>query len=360
MLHNFLNPVKVLSLTILLSLTLLRFVLAGAQSDLFWVWVQDNNLNDSQFGYHNGTDGITQPEYTDYDLEGMACMDGTIYVSSGGDGDVPSRLFTVEIDDINNTSSLTEIGKIISGTMPLHEAVALASLEEKLFVYIDYEGERGIYTVDPESGYADLYLSTTQKVEGMDFISDTLYLAGNDHLYKLEEDSLIHLFDVDNVDQIEAMQSLDGMLYIGVNGEENIKVLDPTTGKIVNEVAIQAPNDIEALTYCELIPPTPTETLIFTKTPTPIETPSPTIVPDDQTPTPTEIIIIETMTSTPVIICCLSTPVTFTPVPDSPTSTPTPIVIIITPTPQPTIPTGETPTGEPGKPGNLFLPLISK
>src|SRR5687768_8907549 len=98
-------------LVVLLCLGLfLRFFLVGgaaAQESHFIIWVFDQNVPDSQFGYYDGaTIQALDPIYAGADIEGLACLNNVIYAAGGLDGDAPSTLNTVTVDVATNTATV--------------------------------------------------------------------------------------------------------------------------------------------------------------------------------------------------------------------------------------------------------------
>lgn len=204
-----------------------------------------------------------------------------------------------------------------------------------------------------------------KKVEGIAWIESTLWLAGNHHFYRWAPgESITAVFDLDGVDQIEALEPIDGLLYAGVHKDNRgVIAIDPAAGAIVEGAGFPAPDDIEGITYCPLQPvstptETPTETPTATDTSTPIATSTPTAT---FTPTATD-------TSTPTA----TSTATATPTPtgtDTPVFTPTPTVTVAgveigTPTrlPPTGTPTSLDPVDEPLQPGamQVYLPLVQR
>jgi hypothetical protein len=322
------------------ALLLLSRVLGGgevaAQDAQFIIWVYDQSLADSQFGYYDGTTiQATQPIFYDADIEGLACVNNVIYASGGLDGAAPSTLNQVTLDVVNQSATLTKIADIQTATgEPFFEVVSLSMRADgTLWGYADQAPLRGILQIDPATGVGELIEPFAGKVEAIAWLDDTLWLAGNNHFYRWTPGGAItHAFDIHDsaVLQIESLEVIDGLLYTGVDRDDRgVIAIDPNTGAIVPGVGFPSPNDTEGITFCPLpIEPTPTPTA--THTPTLTQTP----VPPTATPTPTS-----TPTSTSTA---------------TPTATPTRVLPL---PPEP--PTALDPTEEPNTAsGRLYLPLV--
>jgi hypothetical protein len=374
---------------LVLALCLRSFFVSGAiaQDTHFIIWVFDKSLRDSQFGYYDGTAiQATEPIYASADIEGLACLDNTIYAAGGLDGDAPSTLNTVVVDVSTNTAFLNKLADIhsVDGN-PFFEVVSLSARDDgTLWGYADKPPLRGIIRLDPASGVAELMAPFDHKVEAIAWIEQTLWLAGNDHLYTWTPGGSINrVFDVAGVKQIEALEALNGLLLAGVHKDgRGVIVIDPMTGAIVEGQGFPAPDDIEGLTFCPLQPePTPTvtdtPTATNTETPTPTATATPTATPTPTdtpvfTPTPTATST-ATMTLTPTDTPIFTATPTATPS-ETPTATLTPVVPQATPLPTftPTAtpiqpPEAETPTAldpvdEPSRPGmvQVYLPVVAR
>jgi hypothetical protein len=367
---------QILLLTLLLSLVaFLRSVgvsSAVAQDARFIIWVFDKNVPDSQFGYYDGTNiQPTAPIYEDADIEGLACLNNVVYAAGGLDGDAPSTLNMLAVDPTSNTAALSKIADIhaVDGS-PFFEVVSLAARNDgTLWGYADLPPLRGIIRLDMVSGLAELVVPFDKKVEGIAWIDSTLWLAGDNHFYRWAPgESITAAFDLDGVNQIEALEPIDGLLYAGVHKDgRGVIAIDPAAGAIVEGAGFPAPDDIEGITYCPL-QPAPTPTATSTDTPAATHTGTPTAT-STATATPTT-----TSTDTPTATytampSATSTP-TATPTPtntDMPVFTPTPTVTIAgvetgTPTrPPPTgTPTSLDPVDEPLQPGamQVYLPVV--
>jgi len=213
---------------------------------------------------------------------------------------------------------------------------------------------RGIIQIDPATGVAALIMPFDHKVEGIAWIDKTLWLAGSNHIYHWTPGGNITLaFDVAGVNQIEALEAIDGLLYAGLNNDDrSVITLDPMTGAVVKGKDFQTPNDIEGITFCPLqptIPSTPTATNTETRTAT--STPTLTVNGTETT----------TVTSTPTLTV---NGTQTTPVPSTVTPAITPTATRPTAT-RPTVvepPTGLDPVDEPAsrQTSTLYLPLIAQ
>lgn len=340
----------------LLFLVLLAFPFivdnVAGQDARFILWVFDKGLDDSQFGYYDGTViQATEPLYQDADIEGLACLDNIIYASGGRDGKAPSTLNTLVVDPASNYATLTKIADIhtADGTA-FFEVVSLsANADGTLWGYADNPPLRGIIQIHPATAVAALIVPFDHKVEGIAWIDNTLWLAGYNHLYRWTPGGKITVaFAVAGVGQIEALELIDGLLYAGIhNDTRSVIAIDPTTGAIVADKSFLAPTDIEGLTFCPLQPEStasPTPTATNTATPTASATPTATVT-STATPslTPTAVLT-QTATPSPTIGAI-----------ETPTAPP--------PAPHPTgseVPTGLEPIDEPGaaQTPTLYLPLV--
>ncbi|MCX6049295.1 MAG: hypothetical protein NT075_29690 [Chloroflexi bacterium] len=120
------------TITWLTILLIISFIASSgrvtAQTLPCFAWVQDHNILDSQFGVYDGTSaqylgGI----YPGFDIEGLAFINGVLYAASGGDGRVPSKLFTVTLDVAHNSSAFQALGPIQTDDgAPYYEVSSLA------------------------------------------------------------------------------------------------------------------------------------------------------------------------------------------------------------------------------------------
>lgn len=380
---------QILLLILFLSLALILAAIgasgAVAQETRFIIWVFDKNVADSQFGYYDGANvQSTEPIYEDADIEGLACLNNVIYAAGGLDGDAPSTLNILSVDPVSNSATLSKVADIhtVDGH-PFFEVVSLAARNDgTLWGYADLPPLRGIVRVDPASGLAELVVPFDKKVEGIAWIDSTLWLAGNHHFYRWTPgESITAVFDLDGVDQIEALEPIDGLLYAGVHKDNRgVIAIDPAAGAIVEGAGFPAPDDIEGLTYCPLQPvSTPTATLTETLTATDTSTPTATSTTTSTTTATFTPTATDTGTPTATSTTATFTPTatdtstaTATPTPtgtDTPMFTPTPTVTVAgveigTPTPPPPTgtPTSLDPVDEPLQPGavRVYLPLVQR
>lgn len=308
----------------------------AAQDERFLIWVFDQGSADSRFGYYNGTTAVEVGGiFKDYDIEALACLNRVIYAASGLDGRRSSELFTVTLDRAANQTTLTKVGTIETRDhQPYYE---VASLSEKrdgtLWGYANDGSQRGIIRIDPTTAVAEMINPARYKVEGIEWLGDTLWLVGNTQFYTWRPGGEItKAFTVASDHEIEALDVIDGHLWINVTLPDlTIIAIDPVTGQRIPG-GFMGPNDIESLTYCPLTPlisTTSTPTIANTATPTksPTVTPTVTIMPSPvrsatatQTVTP-----VVSRTATPTRIALTTMTPTSTPTPSStPTSVPTP------------------------------------
>lgn len=335
---------KVVSVTAIIMLLVSIAATVAAQDHPFIIWVYDKGVRDSEFGYYDGTSvQSTGPTFEEYDIEGLACLDNTIYGSGGRDGRGTSELYTVQIDVTTKQTTLVKIGDIqTTNQEPFFEVVGLSEkVDGSLWGYADMGDRRGIIRIDPTTAVAELVVPAAIKVEGVEWSGDTLWLVGDNHFYTWSMGSQITpVFDLNSDVQIEALDVVNGLLWVGIHKDNRgIIAIDPNTGTIVPDQGFPGADDIESLTFCA---PTP----VATPTPTLTATPTATL-----TPTPTET---PTETSTPTL-----TPPTLTPT-ETPPVLPTSVVVTPTPTLRP--PTGEDPVDEPLAPSTqqIFLPIVNR
>lgn len=328
---------KVVSVTAIIMLLVSIAATVAAQDHPLIIWVYDIGTRDSQFGYYDGTSvQSTGPIFEEYDIEGLACLDNTIYGASGRDGRGTSELYTVQIDVTTQQTTLAKIGDLqTSNQEPFFEVVALSEkVDGSLWGYADMGDRRGIIRIDPTTAVAELVVPASSKVEGVEWLGDTLWLVGDNHFYTWTLGGQITpAFDLDSDVQIEGLDVVDGLLWVGIHKDNRgVIAIDPNTGAIVPDQGFPGPDDIESLTFCTPAPvATATATVEVTSTPTATPTATPT-----QTPTPTV-----TPTPTPEVL---------------PTS------VVLTPTPTLRPPTSEDPVDEPLAPSNnqLYLPLVRR
>ncbi|MBX3013210.1 MAG: hypothetical protein KF832_16955 [Caldilineaceae bacterium] len=355
---------KIATILVLLMFMVSIAATATAQDTPFIIWVYDKGTRDSQFGYYDGNIvQSTEPIFDEYDIEGLACLDNTVYGASGRDGRGVSELFTVAIDSHTNQTTLTKIGDIQTSTgEPFYEIAALAEKPDgSLWGYANRGERRGIVRIDPSTAVGELVWPSTAKVEGVEWLGETLWLVGNHHFYTWTPGGAITpVFDLADGIQIEALDIVDGILWIGIHKDNRgIIALDPATGTLIPGLGFPGPDDIESLTFCRPTPEaTPTATPSATASATPSATASAT---PSATPTATETAVgtvTPTVTATPT---ATMTPVGF------PTPTETPPVVPTggggeeTPTITPPAPTNEKPEEEPMPlQRRTFLPMIAQ
>jgi hypothetical protein len=190
---------------------------AMAQETHFFIWVFDQRVPDSRFGYYDGTTiQALDPLYEDADIEGLACLNNVIYAAGGLDGHAPSTLNTLAIDVATNTATLRKLADLHTPDgSPFYEVVSLAAhADGTLWGYADKPPLRGIIQIDPERGVAELVAPFDRKVEAIAWIDTTLWLAGDNHLYTWTPGaSITPAFDLAGVGQIEALEPVGGLLY---------------------------------------------------------------------------------------------------------------------------------------------------
>lgn len=333
---------------ILLSMLIFLFVLAiplHAQGDLFVIWVFDQGSADSQFGYYDGHAAVDVGGiFPDYDIEGLACLQQTLYGTSGHDGRRTSELFRIGVDVAANQITLQKVGDIVSSDQrPYYEVAALSEKSDgTLWGYADRGDLRGIIRIDPTTAVAEMIKPARYKVEGIEWLGDTLWLVGNTQFYTWQPGGEItKAFQVASSAEIEALDVVNGQLWVNIP-QNNLTIIpvNPTTGQVMPG-GFKGHNDLESLTYCVLEPlVTPTPTPSATAQPTITDTPAST---ETNTPSPTASATVQpTVTSTPSPVSSATATQTVTPV-VSPPATPTRIILITgtptstaTPSPLPT------------------------
>lgn len=339
----------ILVLTIFLLVAFFAATVA-AQDHPFIIWVFDKGVRDSQFGYFDGaTVQSTEQIFVEHDFEGLACLNNTVYASSGMDGLRPSRLFTVRVDVATHAATLIEIGEMRNAAQePFLEVAALSEKADGTLWGFARRGDRqGIVQLDPATGGAELVMPSTIDAEGIEWLDNTLWLVADNKFYTWQPGGAVTFaFQLVGERKIEALDVVNGLLWIGLHKDNrSVIAVDPATGAIVPGKGFPGPDDIESLTFCV---PVPEATATATPSPTPSATPMPT---STETPLPTETLSpTETLTATA-----------------TPTPTPTETIQFLptsaTVTPSPTIrpPTGEEPIDEPAPGGRLFyLPLVTR
>lgn len=319
----------------------------AAQDHPFIIWVFDKGVRDSQFGYFDGaTVQSTEQIFVEHDFEGLACLNNTVYASSGMDGLRPSRLFTVRVDVATRAATLVEIGEMRNAAQePFLEVAALSEKADGTLWGFARRGDRqGIVQIDPATGGAELVLPSTIDAEGIEWLDNTLWLVADNKFYTWQPGGAITFaFQLAGERKIEALDVVNGLLWIGLHKDNrSVIAVDPATGAIVPGKGFPGPDDIESLTFCVPVPEA-----TATPSPTPSATPTPT---NTATPTapPTE-----TPTATPTATA------TFTPTPTE-TLQVLPTSVVATPSPTVQPPTGEEPVAEPAPGGRLFLPLVTR
>lgn len=294
------------------------------------------------------------------------------------DGRAISALYVVQIDVTTNQSGLTKIGDIQTAAQePFFEVSALSEKADgTLWGYADRGDLRGIIQIDPVTAIATMVHPSTTNIAGIEWMGDTLWLVGGNKFYTWVPGGQITLaFELADAEQIEALDVVDGLLWIGLDKDSRgVVAVDPATGTIVPDKGFAGSDDIESLTFCAAAPietPTPTATSTATATPTATATETATATPTatetatTATPTPTETATATaTPTQTPVATETPTSTVTATATPtNTPTATPS---VVPTATVEglstPDSPTNEDETDEPQAPltQRVYLPMVTR
>lgn len=229
-------------------------------------WVFDVSTANSQFGYWDGT--VSRPVgniFDGGDFEGLSCIGSTIYATSGGDGNVASRLAQVTINKDTDSSTATTVGTIQDANgRPFYEVASLAvrTSDNTLWAYAAIAGPNaagtGIIKINPTTGQAELIQAATLDVAAIAWLNNTLYLAAGNNMHSWTEGGAISdvLFEVSAIQEIEALDATPGgNLYIGGDGS-SVQEITPT-GQNVNAnvfVVTDRENnsgDPESLTFCQ-------------------------------------------------------------------------------------------------------------
>ena len=261
-------------------MSVLRVLVVGVMATLLWnpglvqgegnativYWVFDVSTANSQFGYWDGT--VSHPVgnvFDNGDFEGLSCIGSTIYATSGGDGNVVSRLAQITINKDTDTSTATTVGTIQDANgRPFYGVASLAvrSSDNTLWAYAAVAGQNsggtGIIKINPATGQATLIQPATLDVAAIAWLNNTLYIADGNNMHSWTEGGAISdvLFEVNDIQQIEALDATPaGNLYIGGDGSPVQEIT--TTGQKVNTnvfVVTDKENnsgDPESLTFCQ-------------------------------------------------------------------------------------------------------------
>lgn len=261
------KPVLRAVVTAIIAALLLNTGFVQAESNATIVyWVFDVSTANSQFGYWDGT--VSKPVGNTFeggDFEGLSCIGSTIYATSGGDGDVASRLVQIAINKDADTSSATPVGTVQDANgQPFYEVASLAvrSSDNTLWAYAAVakagSGGTGIIKIDPATGRAELIQAATLDVAAVAWVDNTLYLAAGNNMHSWTEGGAISdvLFEVSDIEQIESLDTKPGgTLYIGGDGSPVQEIT--TTGQKVNPTVFVVTDkdnnsgDPESLTFCQ-------------------------------------------------------------------------------------------------------------
>lgn len=241
------------------------------QAGLVVYWVFDVGTADSQFGYWDGS--VSKPvgdTFAGRDFEGMGCIGTTLYVTSGGDGKVPSQLVRLTFDKSGDSTTATTIGTIQDANgKSFYEVASLGvrSSDNTLWAYAAEEptgaAGRGIIKIDPTTGRAELKQAATLDVAAVAWLGQTLYMAEGNSVYTWSEGGSISskLFDVATIAEIEALDATPGgNFYIGGDGTK-VQEITPT-GTLVNDDVFTVSDkqgkvgDPESLAFCQELGPT--------------------------------------------------------------------------------------------------------
>lgn len=265
--HLFVVPVLRAVVVGVMAALLLTPSLVQAEGNATIVyWVFDVSTANSQFGYWDGT--VSRPIGTTFDggdFEGLSCIGTTIYATSGGDGNVASRLAQVTINKDTDTSTATTVGTIQDANgRPFYEVASLAvrNSDNTLWAYAAVAGPNaggtGLIKIDPATGQATLVQAATLDVAAIAWLNNTLYIAAGNNMHSWTEGGAISdvLFEVNDIQQIEALDATPGgNLYIGGDGSP-VQEITPTGQKVnpnVFAVTDKENNsgDPESLTFCQ-------------------------------------------------------------------------------------------------------------
>ncbi|MEZ4734351.1 MAG: hypothetical protein R3E79_45245 [Caldilineaceae bacterium] len=229
-------------------------------------WVFDVGTADSQFGYWDGTTSAPVGNaIADADFEGLSCIGSTIYATSGGDGNVASRLVQVTINKDSDTTTVTEVGVIQDANgQPFYEVAALAvrSSDNTLWAYAAQgpsgAGGTGIIQIDPTTGRAELRQAGTDDVAAIAWLDNTLYLADGNKFHTWTEGGAISdvLYEVSNIQEVEALDTTPtGTFYLGGDGS-SVQEITPAGQNVNPNVFVVtdkqgASGDPESLTFCQ-------------------------------------------------------------------------------------------------------------
>lgn len=241
------------------------FVQAESNATIVY-WVFDISTANSQFGYWDGT--VSKPvgqSFDGGDFEGLSCIGSTIYATSGGDGNVVSRLARITISIDSDTAITTTIGTVQdANNKPFYEVASLAARtsDNTLWAYAAIAGPNtggtGIIKIDPTTGRAELKQAATLDVAAIAWLGNTLYLADGNNMHSWTEGGAISdvLFEVNDIQEIEALDATpSGNLYIGGDGSAVQEIT--TTGQKVNTTVFAVTDrdnnsgDPESLTFCQ-------------------------------------------------------------------------------------------------------------
>ena len=261
-------------------MSVLRVLVVGVMATLLWnpglvqgegnativYWVFDVSTANSQFGYWDGT--VSHPVgnvFDNGDFEGLSCIGSTIYATSGGDGNVVSRLAQITINKDTDTSTATTVGTIQDANgRPFYEVASLAvrSSDNTLWAYAAVAGQNsggtGIIKINPATGQATLIQPATLDVAAIAWLNNTLYIADGNNMHSWTEGGAISdvLFEVNDIQQIEALDTTPGgNLYIGGDGSP-VQEITPTGQKVNTNVFVVTDKqnnsgDPESLTFCQ-------------------------------------------------------------------------------------------------------------
>lgn len=260
-------PILRMLVASVMAALLLHTSLVQAESNATIVyWVFDVSTANSQFGYWDGT--VSKPVgniFEGGDFEGLSCIGTTIYATSGGDGNVASRLAQITINKDTDTSTATTVGTLQDANgRPFYEVASLAvrSSDNSLWAYAAVAGQNaggtGIIKIDPATGQATLVQAATLDVAAIAWLNNTLYIADGNNMHSWTEGGAISdvLYEVNDIQQIEALDATpSGNLYIGGDGSP-VQEITPT-GQKVNPTVFAVTDkdnnsgDPESLTFCQ-------------------------------------------------------------------------------------------------------------
>lgn len=204
--------------------------------------VNDEGVADSQFiGIYlvNKTVFTLGPVYKNYDFEGLAIYNKTLYAATGDEGKHKGKLYKIN----TGTGAITFIGK--TGFNGI-EALAF-DLNGSLW---GWATDKGLVEINKSTGHARLVYPSKIKIEGLAWLDNKLYASAGKELYLYDPDKKILIKIEDNLPgETESLEFRPDGLLVGGTHNGSVFIYDVNKLKVIEEIITIPYNDIEGIAW---------------------------------------------------------------------------------------------------------------